>query len=69
LCGRHHEATIAQARRADHYVRGNRQSSDVNTSRNGKALQMLAFADRPEALRWIRAKGLHRCPRILMAVS
>jgi len=27
--------------------------ADVFTFRNGKAVQMRAFADRPEALRWV----------------
>lgn len=40
LCGHHHEATIAQAWRADHSVRGNRQSSDIHAARHGKAVQM-----------------------------
>lgn len=34
--------------------------ADVYTVRNGKAIQMRAFADRQEALRWAGAVGLDR---------
>jgi uncharacterized protein len=34
--------------------------ADVYTVRNGKAIQMRAFADREEALRWARVKSLNR---------
>jgi uncharacterized protein len=34
--------------------------ADVYTIRNGKAIQMRAFADRSEALRWVGAEGSAR---------
>ncbi len=34
--------------------------ADVYTVRNGKGIQMRAFADRQEALRWVGAEGLNR---------
>jgi uncharacterized protein len=34
--------------------------ADVYTMRNGKAIQMRAFADRTEALRWVGAEGSAR---------
>jgi ketosteroid isomerase-like protein len=34
--------------------------ADVYTLRNGRAIQMRAFADRQEALRWVGAEALNR---------
>lgn len=34
--------------------------ADVYTVRNGKAIQMQAFADRREALRWVGAEAVNR---------